>query len=174
MDDGTNDELMEMLTATAVLTRYIPYKWGQSAFVNFETALKVGIMVESFVYLLLVLKEKWRDLRRKVAQQLPEMKRIESVLPQSIQSYLVRRRTQKLVAAIGQSKASPDPQKYMLAVVGTLLTSSQDLSGNDCDTLRSASSLGEVEPVGAPQPVAVRGGERRGHPVAEVEVDTAP
>jgi hypothetical protein len=41
-------------------------------------------MVESFEYLLLVLKEKWRDLRRKVAQQLPEMKRIESVLPQSI------------------------------------------------------------------------------------------
>lgn len=28
MDDGTNDELMEILTATAVLTRYIPYKWG--------------------------------------------------------------------------------------------------------------------------------------------------
>ena len=68
---------------------------------NFETALKVGIMVESFGYLLLVLKEKWRNLRRKVAQQLLGMKRIESVLPQSIQSYLVRRRTQKLVAAIG-------------------------------------------------------------------------
>ena len=101
MDDWTHDELMEILTATAVLTRYIPYKWAQNAFVNFETALKVGIMVESFGYLLLVLREKWRALRRKVAQRMRDWKRIESVLPQSIQSYLVRQRTQKLTAAIG-------------------------------------------------------------------------
>lgn len=106
MDDGTNDELMEILTAATMLMRYIPYNWAQNAFVRFETALKVGIMVKSFGYLL-VLKEKWRDLRRKVAQQLPEMKRIESVLPQSIQSYLVRRRTQKLVAAMANRRQVP-------------------------------------------------------------------
>jgi hypothetical protein len=61
--------------------------------VNLETALKVGIMVESFGFLLMVLIEKWIALRRKVAQRLPEWKHIHSVLPQYIQSYLVRRRT---------------------------------------------------------------------------------
>ena len=82
MDDWTHNELIEILTATTVLTRYIPYKWGPKyAFLNFETALKVGIVVESFGFLLLVLKEKWRVLRRKVVQRLREWKRIGSVLP---------------------------------------------------------------------------------------------
>ena len=101
MDDGTNDELMEILTATAVLTRCIPYKWGPKCIRELRNRSQGGDYRRVIRVLLLVLKEKWRDLRRKVAQQLPEMKRIESVLPQSIQSYLVRRRTQKLLAAIG-------------------------------------------------------------------------
>ena len=104
--------MVEILIATAALTRYIAYKLGpKHAFVNFEIGLNVGIMVESFGFLLLVQKEKWRALRRKVAQRLPEWKRIESVLPQSIQSYLVRRRTQKLVAAIGPIEGTSRPAK---------------------------------------------------------------
>ena len=101
MDDWTHDELMEILTATAVSTRYIPYKWGPKCIRELRNRARGGDYGRVMRVLLPVLKEKWRDPRRKVAQQLPEMKRIESVLPQSIQSYLVRRRTQKLLAAIG-------------------------------------------------------------------------
>ena len=101
MDGWTHDEVMEVLTATAVVTRCIPYKWGPKCVRELRNRAPGGDHGRVIRVLLLMLSEKWRALRRKVARRLPEWKRIESVLPQSIEPYLLRRRPQKIAAAIG-------------------------------------------------------------------------